>query len=76
MLTAGERSFYRVSGFEEGAMPEVPEELDVFRLAHGHMKQLVKDMDKEVPYLGVYTYCRYKFDTGFAIKATFTACLK
>ena len=29
-------------------MPEVPEELDVFRLAHGHMKQLVKDMDKEV----------------------------
>ena len=57
-------------------MPEVPEELDVFRLAHGHMKQLVKDMDKEVPYLGVYTYCRYKCDTGFAIKATFTACLK
>ena len=29
-------------------MPEVPEELDVFRLPHGHMKQLVKDMDKEV----------------------------
>ena len=29
-------------------MPAVPEELDVFRLAHGHMKQLVKDMDKEV----------------------------
>lgn len=29
-------------------MPEIPEELDVFRLPHGHMKQLVKDMDKEV----------------------------
>ena len=55
MLTDGESSFYRVSGFEEGAMPEVPEELDVFRLAHGHMKQLVKDMDKEVPYLRIFT---------------------
>ncbi len=29
-------------------MPGIPEELDVFRKPHFHMKQLVKDIDKEV----------------------------
>ena len=29
-------------------MPETPKELDVFRLPHVHMKQLVKDIDQEV----------------------------
>ena len=29
-------------------MPEVPEDLDVFLRPHCHMKQLVKDIEKEV----------------------------
>ena len=29
-------------------MPAIPEELDVFRRPHCHMKQLVKDMEAEV----------------------------
>ena len=35
-------------------MPEVPEELDVFRLPHVHMKKIVHEMEKEVSSASLY----------------------